>query len=158
MSFWEFITGNVIINATVLAWFIAQAIKVLLILLETKRMDFSRFVGSGGMPSSHASTMAALVTMIVRIYGFNSPFFAISFTMAMIVMYDAAGVRRAAGKQATVLNKMIENISPSDPEFWDIKLKELIGHTLFQVFIGAILGFAIAMLMMPPLALHWHGI
>jgi len=147
LNFWHFIISNRILNATVLAWFIAQSIKVLLILLETKKMDFSRFVGSGGMPSSHAATMAALVTMTARIYGFNSAFFAVSFTMAMVVMYDAAGVRRAAGKQASVLNKMIANIGNDDPDFWDVKLKELIGHTPFQVFIGAILGVVIGMVM-----------
>ena len=145
MNFWQFIFSNRILNATVLAWFIAQLIKVILILIDTKKIDFSRFWGSGGMPSSHSSTMVALVTIIARTYGFSSPFFAISFTMMMVVIIDAMGVRRDAGKQATVLNKMIENIDPDNPDFWDVKLRELIGHTPLQVFVGAVLGFAIAM-------------
>ncbi|MCL2740250.1 MAG: divergent PAP2 family protein [Oscillospiraceae bacterium] len=147
MNFWELIISNKIINAAVIAWFVAQSLKVVFVLIEKKRLDFSRLVGSGGMPSSHSSTMMALVTMIARMHGFGSTFFAISVIIALVVMYDATGVRRAAGKQAAVLNKMMENIGVQhDPDYWGGKLKELIGHTPFQVFVGAILGIIISFL------------
>jgi len=148
MNFWMYITSNKIINAAVIAWFIAQSLKVIAVLIEKRKLDFSRLVGSGGMPSSHASTMTALVTMVARIHGFASTYFAISVIIALVVMYDATGVRRAAGKQAVVLNKMMDNIGTNqDPEFWGGKLKELIGHTPFQVFVGGLLGIIIAMFM-----------
>lgn len=146
MSFWRFITSNQILNIAIIAWFIAQLLKFVVILIEKKEFDFSRFVGSGGMPSSHTAIMVALVTTIARIYGFASPYFAISLVVTFVVVADATGVRRSAGKQAVVLNKMMDNLGNNDPDFWGEKLKELIGHTPFQVFVGGILGFVIAMI------------
>lgn len=146
MTFWQTLTSNSIVNVVFLAWLIAQSLKVIIILIETKKIDFSRFVGAGGMPSSHSASVVALVTMIYKSYGFDSPIFAFATTFALIVMYDAAGVRRAAGKQAKVLNKMMAGWKNKNPEFWEGELKELIGHTPLQVIVGGLLGFALAML------------
>src|SRR5690242_2832192 len=99
--------SNKAITIPVLAWFIAQSIKVISVIVKENKLDFTRFVGSGGMPSSHAAFMVSLATVIGKTYGWDSGMFAISVAIALIVMYDAAGVRRAAGKQAEVLNKII---------------------------------------------------
>jgi hypothetical protein len=147
MNFWQTITSNQIANVVFLAWFVAQALKVPLSLIETKKIDFSRFVGSGGMPSSHSAAVVSLVTMVGKTYGIADPIFAITLTFTLIVMYDASGVRLAAGKQAAVLNKMMDNWKNKNPEFWGGELKELIGHTPLQVIMGAALGLVIAMLM-----------
>ena len=138
--------SNPVINATVIAWFIAQSMKVLLVLLSEKRFDFSRFIGLGGMPSSHASTVCCLATAIAKTCGLNSPEFAICFIFATVTMTDAAGVRLAAGQQAKVLNKMMYSWDDKDPDFFGKKLKELIGHTPLQVFTGAAIGIAIGLL------------
>lgn len=133
-------------NYVMLAWLIAQGLKVILVFIETKRIDFSRLMGSGGMPSSHSASTAALVTAIGRECGAASPIFALAMTFALVVMYDAAGVRLAAGKQAKVLNKIVDHWEEKPPELLNEELKELIGHTPFQVFAGAILGFLIVIL------------
>jgi acid phosphatase family membrane protein YuiD len=138
-------TSNSIINIVLLSWLVAQALKVLIILIETRKIDFSRFIGAGGMPSAHAATVVSLTTAIARTNGIDSPMFAVAFTVALVVMYDAAGVRLAAGKQARVLNKIIENWDKNKPDLFGEELKELIGHTPFQVIVGALLGFLIAM-------------
>jgi hypothetical protein len=129
----------------VFAWFVAQLMKVTIVLIQNRRMDFTRFVGSGGMPSSHSSFIVTLAVVIGKQYGWNSGLFAVSLAIALIVMYDAAGVRRAAGKQAKVLNKMIHSFN--DMIEFEGRLKELIGHSPVEVVAGALLGIMLGLLL-----------
>jgi len=124
----------------VFAWFIAQFLKVINVIVVERKLDFTRFIGSGGMPSSHSSFIVSLSTVVGKINGVSSVEFGISVAVAAIVMYDAAGVRRAAGKQAKVLNKLIFSQKEEDRKNFDENLKELIGHSPFEVFMGALLG------------------
>lgn len=140
MNFFEALVANPYINASILAWFIAQLIKVILVCVFDRKIDFSRFIGAGGMPSSHASTVCALAVIVGRGVGFTTPEFAIALIFAIVVMYDAAGVRRAAGQQAAVLNRMLETWQKGDNTLMETQLKELLGHTPMQVFFGALLG------------------
>lgn len=134
----DFFLRNTILNASFLAWCTAQFLKVLISLIHGK-FDRSRIVGTGGMPSSHTATVAALCTSTYVTVGYNTAQFAFSFVFALIIMYDALGIRRAAGEQAKVLNHMIEKqIEPEKNNFE--KLKELLGHTPLEVFCGLILG------------------
>lgn len=134
---------NKIFLTTVLTWIIAQTIKVIIGVIRQKRFDFRWFVGTGGMPSSHAAGASCLSTAIGINYGFDSVFFAIAAAFAIVVMFDAQGVRRASGKQARILNKIMEDI------YWQGKidegrLRELIGHTPIEVIAGFILGVVVA--------------
>lgn len=148
MNFFIDISKNEVVGIVVLAWAVAQILKVIIALIEEKRIDFTRLVGSGGMPSSHSSFVTSLATAVGRIKGFESVDFAITAVLALVVMYDAAGVRRSAGEQAKILNKIAEYLdNPTDDEqFMEKKLKELVGHSPFEVFMGALLGIAIAVL------------
>lgn len=141
-DFWS----NSIPATCIIAWFLAQLIKVILVLLFDKRIDFKRFVGSGGMPSSHSSFVTSLATAVGLVDGFSSTAFAVSMVVALVVMYDAAGVRRAAGQQAKILNKIVENWSSDEVKQREEKLKELLGHTPKEVFAGALLGIAVALI------------
>ncbi|MGA9048971.1 MAG: divergent PAP2 family protein [Dehalococcoidia bacterium] len=127
------------------AWFFAQLFKVIILLVNEKRLDLSLMYSPGGMPSAHAALMTALATTMGLIYGFDSPFFAISLAVAFIVMYDAAGVRRTVGYQSTMLNKMLDELFKGNKEFSQ-RLSEIIGHSKWEVFVGAVLGIAMAML------------
>ena len=139
-------TGLEAIASGLLAAFIAQFLKVVIYLCTHKKINFKIFTTTGGMPSSHSATVCALATAACIQYGAASFEFAISLILALIVMYDAMGVRREAGIQAKMINEMIEmfaemgkdNLSP------DEKLKEFVGHTPLQVMAGAILGILIA--------------
>lgn len=126
-----------------LAWFIAQFLKVLIFFAMHKKINFERFFGSGGMPSSHAAFVCALALSTGRIEGFATTYFAITLGFAMVVMYDASGVRRETGKQAVIINYLMDRIEEKTGYRDDI-LKELIGHTPVEVIIGAILGTVIA--------------
>ncbi|NLC43241.1 MAG: divergent PAP2 family protein [Clostridiales bacterium] len=139
------IAQNRILWNSILAWFIAQVFKVFLTLILDKRWDFARFVGSGGMPSSHSAIMTCMATSIGMQEGFHSPIFALSVASTLVVMYDAAGVRRAAGKQAIVLNEIVRELQ-SKHTITEGKLKELLGHTPIEVIAGAILGILVAVL------------
>ena len=136
---------NVIVTC-LLGWFIAQFIKVILTLIKDKKIDFRRFIGAGGFPSSHAAFVTSLATAVGLTNGFNGAEFAISVVLALVVMYDAAGVRRAAGQQARILNKIVEEWEHKDLTQTDKRLKELLGHTPKEVFAGAILGIVIALI------------
>ena len=127
------------------AWFIAQLFKVIIHLVNDRRLDLSYMYSPGGMPSAHAALMTALATTMGLLYGFDSPYFAISLAVAFIVMYDAAGVRRTVGYQSTVLNKMLDELFKGKKEFSQ-RLSEIIGHSKWEVFIGAVLGIALALL------------
>jgi len=124
--------------------FITQILKFFSHLIAKKIADFRMFTTTGGMPSSHASGVMGLSTAIGLICGFSSIEFAIAFGYALIVMYDAAGVRRAAGKQAACLNKIIMDVYKQELKEAGGKLKELLGHTPLQVFVGAIFGIVYA--------------
>ncbi len=130
----------------IVAWFLAQLIKVVLVLVTSKKLDFGRFVGSGGMPSSHSALVTSLATAICFIEGYKSPLFAASAVFALVVMYDAAGVRRAAGQQAKILNKIVEDWGKASYSDTEKKLKELLGHTPKEVFAGAVLGIIIGII------------
>ena len=110
MFFLNLLGKNKIFQVAIFSWFIAQTVKVFHTLVTKKQFDFTRFVGSGGMPSSHASFVMGLTTAVGLIHGWDSTYFAISLCISLIIMYDAAGVRRAVGKQAIILNKMIEDM------------------------------------------------
>ena len=146
MHFSRELLQNKVLIIAFLAWFVAQLLKVLITLVMEKRFDFTRFVGSGGMPSSHSSFGMALTTSIGKMYGWSSPIFAIALSFSLIVMYDAAGVRRAAGKQAEILNKMVHDIQ-FNKKLTEERLKELIGHTPKEVIMGALLGVIMANLL-----------
>jgi acid phosphatase family membrane protein YuiD len=127
------------------AWFVAQSVKVIISFARTRKLDFSLFYSPGGMPSAHSALMTSLATTIGVLYGLNSPLFAISAVVAFIVMYDAAGVRRTVGYQSTVLNKMLDELFRENKEF-SHRLQEIIGHTNWEVFAGALLGVALGFL------------
>lgn len=136
---------NKIFITTISAWLVAQTIKVIIGVISQRRFDFRWFVGTGGMPSSHAAGASCLATAMGLEYGFDSAYFALSAAFAIVVMFDAQGVRRAAGKQAHILNQVMEDI------YWkgrihENRLRELVGHTPIEVIMGFLLGIAIAFL------------
>jgi len=136
---------NHLFLVTITAWCIAQLIKVFLGVLKTKRFDFRWLIGTGGMPSAHASGASALAITAGFDYGFNSAIFALAVVFAIVTMFDAQGVRRSTGSQARILNKVMEDI------YWkgkiqEIRLKELIGHTPVEVIMGSIIGILLAII------------
>lgn len=131
---------NKAITLPIIAWFLAQFIKFIICLVRNKKLDFRKLVSSGGMPSSHSAITVCLATVTGIKYGFDSAVFAISVILSFIVMADAAGVRRAAGKQAEVLNKIVYH---SKEIRVDKELKVLLGHTPVQVIAGAALGILV---------------
>ncbi|MBC8531171.1 divergent PAP2 family protein [Gehongia tenuis] len=136
---------NHLLIAAVLGWFFAQSIKFFLTWFQERRIDWTRIMGAGGMPSSHSSFVCALATSAGLNCGFASAAFAISTAFALIVMHDAQGVRQDAGKQAAVLNEIMDYFE--EHLGWkDQKLRELIGHTPFQVIAGAVLGVAVSII------------
>lgn len=143
--FFEFIHNKILMHAA-LGWSIAQVLKVIVGFFKEKRFTFTLLFSSGGIPSSHSATVTALATSTGRMYGFDSAIFAISTILAFIVMYDAAGVRRAAGEQAKILNKMMRELDEGKTENMQNELKELIGHTPMQVLVGGALGICIPFL------------
>lgn len=140
------IFSNRIILAAALAWAIAQGLKVLLTLIISKKFDSTRVFGSGGMPSSHSAMTCAMLMMVGFTEGFTSSIFALAFCFSGVVMYDAAGVRRSTGKNAAVLNRLIDRLA-NDGSFDEEHLKELVGHTPIQVLAGALLGILVGTLM-----------
>ncbi len=136
---------NKILITTIFAWVVAQVIKVTIGVVREKKFNFRWFLGTGGMPSSHVAGASCLATYTGLKYGFDSIYFAICATFALVVMFDAQGVRRATGRQARILNKIMEDI------YWQGKvqegrLRELIGHTPIEIFAGFLLGIVIALL------------
>ena len=123
-------------------WFGIQLFKLIYDLVTTKKFNFKRIMGAGGMPSSHSAVVTGLATLVGKYEGVNTPIFAISLILAFVVMYDACGVRRAAGKQATLLNKLIETPGLSGVQVSE-KLVEVLGHTPTQVIVGAIIGIIV---------------
>jgi len=142
------ILGNKIFDIVAVALVIAQTFKVLYTLFTEKKLNFRKFLDTGSMPSSHTASVVSLTTAIGIFEGVESVLFALSTVFAIVVMYDASGVRRAAGKQATVLNKIVENIRKKEGHtILEENLKELLGHTPLEVIVGAALGVAVAFIM-----------
>lgn len=132
---------NTPLMAALLATVMAQTLKVLLVLVTERRMAFVRLLETGGMPSSHSAAVAALATSTGLIYGWSSPYFALAAVFGSIVMYDATGIRRAAGMQAEMINDLVNELAHLfDEGFQPQALKTLLGHTYPQVLVGALLG------------------
>jgi acid phosphatase family membrane protein YuiD len=129
-----------------LAWAIAQAIKVVVRSFQEKRLDLRVLAAMGGMPSSHSAMVMALTAAIARVNGVNSAYFAIALIFSFVVMYDAAGVRRAVGRQAAVLNRLVVDLVEHRGVTED-RLRELLGHTPLEVLAGAALGISIGVLL-----------
>ena len=127
------------------AWTIAQVTKVVYISLRQRRLNLRVLAEMGGMPSSHSAIVMGLTTGIGRIDGLGSPLFAIALIFSFVVMYDAAGVRRAAGHQAAILNRLVEDLVAMRGIRED-RLRELLGHTPVEVLVGAVLGAAVGLL------------
>ncbi|MGE4271613.1 MAG: divergent PAP2 family protein [Desulfitobacterium sp.] len=146
MSILSGILDNAILISAMLAWLIAQVLKVVINFAIHRTFDVGFLVSSGGFPSSHSATVSALSIGVGKYYGWNSPIFAVAVIFGMIVMYDAAGVRRAAGKQAEVINQLVQELYQQMSHLSQERLKELIGHTPFEVFAGAIVGIIVGIL------------
>ena len=136
---------NKYIIVPMFVWLGIQVFKTLWDLFKEKKFNFKRILGAGGMPSSHSAVVCCLSTLIGRDLGFDSAIFGLSVIMSLVVMYDAAGVRRAAGKQAKILNKIV-NTPGLAIETVQEKLQEVLGHTPVEVFVGALLGVVIGLL------------
>lgn len=138
----SYLWSNKCLWIPVITWFVVQTMKVIVELVQNKKLDVRRWWGSGGMPSSHSALVCSLATSIGLTEGVGSAMFALSIAFAAVVMYDASGVRRAAGKQAKIINQLIEsegkNINVQE------KLIELLGHTPLEVYVGAAVGIAMA--------------
>ncbi len=138
-----FLTGNLTLDAGVLAWFIAQVLKTIFHSVMSGAFDWRRLVGSGGMPSSHSAFVCAAAAAIGGQRGLEDPVFALAVVVALVVMYDACNVRRAAGEQAKVLNYILRHWDQVSPAIVEEGLKELLGHTPLQVVMGACLGVTV---------------
>jgi acid phosphatase family membrane protein YuiD len=145
MDFLISLGKNRIFWTTLAAWVFTQTLKVIFGVAREKRFNFKWFVGSGGMPSSHAAGVTALSTSVGFECGFDSPLYAATLIFALIVMFDAQGVRHATGRQAEILNRIMEDIYYKQ-RIKEERLKELVGHTPVEVFIGAAIGVLMAVL------------
>lgn len=130
---------NKYIYVPLILWFGIQLFKLFYELFKTKKFNFKRIMGAGGMPSSHSAVVTSLATLIGKYEGVDTPLFALSLIFALVVMYDACGVRRAAGKQAALLNKLVETPGLTGMQVSE-KLVEVLGHTPVQVIVGALIG------------------
>lgn len=147
-DFANILENHVLVVAT-LACLIAQASKIIVELVQHGKVNVRVLVTTGGMPSAHSALVTALATGIGQTLGWASTEFALATIFAVIVMYDAAGVRQAAGKQARILNQIIDELFQEHPKFNEDRLKELLGHTPFQVIVGSALGIAVSCLAGP---------
>lgn len=142
------ISHNLLLVIPLIACFLAQIIKVSVDTITHKKFSFRYLVSTGGMPSAHSALVGALATGVGQSLGWTSPEFAIATLFAVIVMYDAAGVRQAAGKQAKILNQIMDEFLKHE-DFSEEKLKELLGHTPFQVVVGLLLGVVSSLFLLP---------
>ena len=129
----------------ILVWFFIQLFKFLYDLITTKKINFKRILQAGGMPSSHSGVVVCLTAMIGKTVGINSPLFAVSLIFSLVVMYDAAGVRRAAGKQAKLLNKIVETPGLTGVQVHE-RLVEVLGHSPKEVMVGALIGLIVGLI------------
>ena len=140
------LSTNPIIDCGLLAWFLAQLIKVMLDLVLLGRLDVRRFCSSGGMPSSHSALGVACTAAIGKLTGVQGPLFALAVILSAVVMYDACNVRRSAGDTARLVNKLLEHMEQLTAEDLADNLKEVMGHTPLQVLMGALLGLGVGLL------------
>ena len=145
MDNFQKVITNKYLYVPLLVWICIQTYKVIYELIKTKKFNFKRIIGAGGMPSSHSAVVTTLATMIGKYEGLDTPIFAMAVIFSLVVMYDAAGVRRAAGKQARLLNKIVDTSGLSRVEVQE-RLVEALGHTPLQVLVGAIIGIAVGVL------------
>jgi uncharacterized protein len=141
----EALLSNKALWVPAVAWCMAQVLKVLIGSIKDKRLNLSYLTTMGGMPSAHATLVCALAMTIAIVYGLGSALFAIAALFALVVMYDAAGVRQTVSTQSTMLNRILEELFKGNPAFQQ-RLRELIGHTKFEVAAGAMLGIIFAFL------------
>lgn len=139
------VINNKFLYVPLIVWFFIQSFKVIYDLVTTKKFNFKRIIGAGGMPSSHTAVVTTLAAMVGKSQGFDTPIFAMAVIFSLVVMYDAAGVRRAAGKQARLLNKIVETPGLSGVEVQE-RLVEVLGHTPLQVLVGAVIGIAVGLI------------
>ncbi|MCL1853191.1 MAG: divergent PAP2 family protein [Peptococcaceae bacterium] len=154
MSVIESTLSNNILFVSMLAWLLAQGAKILLAFFLGRKLSFWMLMESGGFPSSHSALVSAMAVQVGQVAGWDTPIFAVCLIFAFVVMYDAAGVRRAAGEHAYLINEIIDRLdlshihkSSKKAEDEKKRLKELIGHTPFEVFGGAVVGVLIAILL-----------
>lgn len=140
------ITGNPVIDCALVSWLLAQVAKVLLELLVERQFRPARLLASGGMPSSHAACVVGCATVAGRISGLASPLFGVCVVFSIVVMYDACNVRRSAGDTARLVNQLLSRVELLTAEELAEDLKIIMGHTPFQVLVGALLGAAVGML------------
>ena len=136
---------NVVLCLSVAAWAIAQIIKFVIVLITKHKLDWRHILSSGGMPSSHSAFVCACAAAMGYLYGWTSPFVTISAVVAIVVMYDAANVRKAAGEQAKILNYIMDHWADMKPAIFGKELKELLGLTPFQVLMGGLLGIVVGL-------------
>ncbi len=136
---------NQVLICALTAWFVAQALKIPTYWLIEKKLDWKRFFGSGGMPSSHSAFVISLALMVGAVEGFDTAAFAISVVLATIVMYDASGVRRETGLQAQVINEILRKVFVDGQPISEAELKELVGHTKVEVAGGFVVGVMTAL-------------
>lgn len=141
----SFLTSNLILDLCIFSWALAQVLKFIVVLISKRKLDWRYIWTSGGMPSSHSSFVCTCASSVGYLYGWSSPMFAIAAVVAIVVMYDAAHVRKAAGEQAKILNYIMAHWKEMKPEFFGKELKELLGHTPFQVLMGALLGIVVGL-------------
>ena len=143
---YEIITNKVLI-IPICSWAVAQLMKVIVVLIQKKQLDLRYLVISGGMPSAHSALVSALATSVALVQGLASVAFGVSAILALIVMYDAAGIRQSVGQQSVILNRIIRELRLRRPIIeLERDLREFIGHTQFQVFAGGVLGVGVAWL------------
>lgn len=138
---------NRVFLATMIAWVCAQTIKIVINIVKGKRFNFKWLVSTGGMPSAHSAGVMSLASAVGIQEGFNSTVFIATLIFALVIAFDAQGVRRATGQQAEILNKMMDDIYLGR-KIQEDRLKELIGHTPFEVLVGSVIGIAIATFIM----------
>ena len=142
----DFLTGNLILNLSILAWAMAQIIKFVITLITKGKLDWRHILSSGGMPSSYSAFVCACAAARGYMYCCASPVFTVAAVVAIVVMYDASNVRRAAGEQAKILNYIMEHWTEMKPALFGKELKEFLGHTPFQVLMGGLLGIGVGLL------------
>ena len=138
------ILHNQVLFAALIGWFLAQGLKIPIHYLVEKEWDWHRFHGSGGMPSSHTSMVVSASIMLGALYGFDTPLFAAAVVFSSVVMYDATGVRRETGRQAVIINQILQDVLINGRPISTVELKELVGHKPIEVAGGALLGILIA--------------
>lgn len=143
-GFIEFMENKILITAIV-AWAISCALKAIICVITQRRLRLSKIFGSGGMPSTHSATVTALAMITGLMEGFDTAMFALSVILAIVVMYDASGIRRAAGQHASFINILMDDVMEKESDDEMVKLKEVLGHTPIEVTAGAITGIIVAL-------------